>query len=54
MGKNSNDDILSILEKNDFLADAELKISQAEEELANNKGLDANESLKRLKEKYNL
>lgn len=54
MGKNCNDDILSISEKNDFLTDAELKISQAEEELANNKGLDANESLKRLKEKYNL
>lgn len=54
MSKICNDDILSILEKNDFLADAELKISQAEEELSNNKGLDANESLKRLKEKYDL
>ncbi len=28
MSKNCNDDILSISEKNDFLADAELKISQ--------------------------
>lgn len=36
------------------LCDAQNKIFQAEEEIFNNKGMDANESLKRLKEKYNL
>lgn len=37
-----------------FFADAQEKIYQAEIEIANNKGVDAKESLKILKEKYDL
>lgn len=37
-----------------FFTDAQEKIYQAEIEIANNKGVDAKESLKMLKEKYDL
>lgn len=38
----------------DFLFKVLEKIHQAEEDIENNKGIDAKESLKRMKEKYDL